>query len=154
MKRSSGASPEKNCKFPDIYRVIDANLNRSKEGLRVCEEIARFILDSRQLAAAFKRMRHKIDAAVSGYPARALLGVRNSEEDVGRLNSRGELQRRSCKDIFRANMQRVKESLRVLEEFSKLKDRKSALFFKRLRYEVYEIEKSSFKKISSLPDRG
>ncbi len=147
--------PGKKRKYPDVCRVIDANLNRSKEGLRVCEEIARFILDSRGLAAAFKKIRHGIDAVAGGsYKTCMLLDVRNSNEDVGRLNSRGELKRRSCKDIFWANMQRVKESLRVLEEFAKLKDRKSALRFKQLRYEVYEIEKSSFKKISSLPDRG
>jgi len=95
-------------KYPDVCRVIDANLNRSKEGLRVCEEIARFILDSRGLAAAFKKIRHGIDAVAGGsYKTCMLLDVRNSNEDVGRLNSRGELKRRSCKDIFWANMQRV-----------------------------------------------
>ncbi len=148
MKRSSGILKENN-----IYRIIDANLNRVKEGLRVCEEIARFILDNRKLTASLKKIRHDIDRIVEkAYPATVLLKERDSNADVGRLNSRGELKRSSCKDIFRANMQRVKESLRVLEEFGKLISEKSALSFKKARYEVYEIEKTSFKKISSLPD--
>ena len=84
------------------------------------------------------------------YPVSLLLRERKSNADVGRFNSSGELKRGNCKDIFWANMQRVKESLRVLEEFSKLVDIRAALGFKQLRYKVYEIEKESFKKISTL----
>lgn len=137
----------------NIHRIIDANLNRVKEGLRVCEEITRFILDDRQLTALFKLYRHEIDAILKKvYPAAKLLSGRRSAGDVGRLNSRSELKRSGLKDVFWANIQRVKESLRVLEEFSKLKNRGAALRFKQLRYKVYEIEKKSFKKISALPD--
>ena len=121
--------------------------------MRVCEEITRFILDDRKLTALFKLYRHEIDAILKKvYPAAKLLGERRSTEDVGRLNSRSELKRSGLKDVFWANIQRVKESLRVLEEFSKLKNREAALRFKQLRYKVYEIEKKSFKKISALPD--
>jgi thiamine-phosphate pyrophosphorylase len=137
----------------NIHRIIDANLNRAKEGLRVCEEITRFILDDRKFTALFKLYRHKIDGIVKNvYPASKLLGERKSASDVGRENYRSELKRSGLRDIFWANIQRVKESLRVLEEFSKLKNRGAALRFKQLRYKVYEIEKKSFKKISSLPD--
>jgi len=137
----------------NIYRIIDANLNRSREGLRVCEEIVRFIIDDRKLTAEFKAIRHGIDGAARKYfSTEALIRQRDSACDVGRTNSKGELKRSHCKDVFRANMQRVKESLRVLEEFSKLKGKGPALSFKRLRYRVYEIEKDSFKKVASLPD--
>jgi thiamine-phosphate pyrophosphorylase len=145
----------KTLKSNSIYRIIDANLNRVKEGLRVCEEIARFILNSRKLAASFKDIRHQIDSITKKvYPVSVLLKERDSDADVGRLNSRGELKRSNFKDIFRANIQRAKESLRVLEEFGKLIEEDSALSFKRIRYKVYEIEKDSFKKLSSLPDSG
>ncbi|MDD5282202.1 MAG: thiamine-phosphate pyrophosphorylase [Candidatus Omnitrophica bacterium] len=150
MIKSSGISRNNS-----IYRIVDANLNRVKEGLRVCEEITRFILDNHKFTAGFKKARHEIDGIIKKiYPAPELLKVRNSNGDVGRRNSRGELKRAGCKDIFWANIQRVKESLRVLEEFSKLLDIKVALRFKQLRYKVYEIEKDSFKKVSSLPDSG
>jgi len=137
----------------NIHRIIDANLNRVKEGLRVCEEIARFILDNRRLTAVFKKIRHDVHQfSKEIYPAAKLLSERKSNTDVGRYNSCGELKRCSCKDIYWANLQRIKESLRVLEEFSKLIDKKSAVGFKQLRYKIYEIEKKSFKAISALPD--
>ena len=134
-----------------ISRIIDANLNRAKEGLRVCEEVTRFILDNRKFTASFKEIRHKIDCLSNKiYSPAKLFSQREAHADVGRLNSCGETKRGNCKDVFRANIQRVKESLRVLEEFSKLVDIKVALGFKQLRYKVYEIEKESFKKISNL----
>jgi len=137
----------------NFFRIIDANLNRVKEGLRVCEEITRFILDNHKFTVDLKKIRHEINEIIRKvYPTSTLIKERNSDGDVGRKNSRGERKRVSCKDIFWANIQRVKESLRVLEEFSKLKDEKAALCFKRLRYKVYEIEKDSFKKISTLPN--
>ena len=148
LKKLSVTSPKAN-----IGRIIDANLNRVKEGLRVCEEITRFILDNHKFTAQLKEARHKIDRLGSRiYSPAKLLGQRRAQEDVGRLNYRGELKRSNCKDIFWANIQRTKESLRVLEEFSKLLDTRVAIGFKQLRYKVYEIEKESFKKISSLPD--
>ena len=125
-----------------INRIIDANINRAKEGLRVCEEVARFILESKVLTCEFKKLRHKIDSLFVIFPDRyKLMRVRYAESDVGRDIYAGELKRKNCKDIFFANIQRAKESLRVLEEFSKLKDIKVALGFKKIRYSVYEIEK-------------
>ena len=148
LKKSLGIS-QKN----KIGRIIDANLNRVKEGLRVCEEITRFILDNHKFTAQLKQIRHKIDSLVGKiYTPAKLFSQRRVKADVGRLNFCGELKRSNCRDIFWANIQRVKESLRVLEEFSKLIDSNVALGFKQLRYKVYEIEKESFKKISALPD--
>ena len=69
---------------------------------------------------------------------------------MGRLLSGREMQRSDLNDIFFANIQRVKESIRVLEEFSKLLDKKSALAFKRLRYQIYEVEKKITFQLSSL----
>jgi hypothetical protein len=45
-------------------------------------------------------------------------------------------------DVFYANSQRAKESLRVLEEFAKLRDRRLAEDLKKLRYQVYALEKN------------
>ena len=156
----------KNSRNNNIHRIIDANLNRVKEGFRVCEEITRFILDDHKFTVELKKYRHEIDSIVKKIypvvlpngrqtmffcPTYKLLRGREVNSDVGRKNSRHELKRANLQDIFWANIQRVKESLRVLEEFSKLENKKAALRFKQLRYKVYEIEKKSFKKISALP---
>lgn len=129
---------------PDVsYRIIDANLNRLREGLRVCEEVSRFILAHRGLTAQCKQLRHQVTQAAKGLPGiAALLTGRQSRRDVGRrLVTATELRRRNTSDIFFANSQRAKESLRVLEEFSKLRSPASALRFKALRYRLYALEK-------------
>jgi thiamine-phosphate pyrophosphorylase len=126
-----------------VYRIIDANINRSKEGLRVCEEIARFILCDRALTARFKAVRHALEAIIAAYRADPrLIFERASCADVGRtIASVSELRRRDWQDVFAANLQRVKESVRVLEEFSKLIDVRRAQELKSLRYSVYELER-------------
>ena len=45
---------------PGLLRILDANSNRSREGLRVCEEVARFVLNSHPLTKDLKRLRHAI----------------------------------------------------------------------------------------------
>lgn len=132
-------------------RIIDANINRTKEGLRVCEEITRFILNSRSLTAQFKNIRHKIDSLLKYLLTKAsLLKKRQILTDVGRGNFADEMQRRNYQDIFFANIQRVQESLRVLEEFTKLTDIEIAASFKRIRYDIYEIEKKVIKRFAAL----
>jgi thiamine-phosphate pyrophosphorylase len=138
-----------------VNRIIDANINRSKEGLRVCEEVGRFILNDRGLTSDFKRIRHEIDAIIKKIPAAAgqRLQARQSAADVGKSIHAFELKRKDFQDIFFANIQRVKESVRVLEEFSKLMNKTLALSFKSLRYDIYEVEKRAAKRITSVSDR-
>ena len=135
-----------------IYRVIDANLNRAKEGLRVCEEITRFILNDSKLTSNFKNLRHKINNHIRGLGNFSLLiKERESKKDAGRrLLNKSEVKRSDFKDIFSANIQRVKEALRVLEEFTKLDDVDIALDLKQIRYDIYELEKKVIKKFSSV----
>lgn len=141
-------------KFPKhkiIDRIIDANINRLKEGLRVCEEIVRFILNNRNLTLEFREIRHKIDTIFKGLPGRiTLLKERKALKDIGRNIFVSELKRKNYQDIFFANIQRLKESIRVLEEFSKLKNIDIAIKFKKIRYAIYELEKKVTKKIVSL----
>ena len=134
-----------------IYRILDANINRAKEGLRVCEEISRFILNSRSLTAQLKAIRHRIDLLLKKIPPRfRLMMERESAADVGKNTYAPELMRKGIRDIFFANMQRVKESVRVLEEFTKLIDSDTAEEFKKLRYRLYETEKKIAAKIAAL----
>lgn len=126
-----------------IYRIIDANLNRSREGLRVCEEITRFVLNDKTLTKEFKTLRHRITNCIRYYPAQLkdIVSARDSEKDVGRSSEPLERKRYDWKEVSLANLERVKESLRVLEEFSKLLDKKIADRFKQFRFKAYDIEK-------------
>ena len=143
----------KQINFNSILRIIDANYNRSKEGLRVCEEISRFLLEDRFLTKELKGLRHKITSLAGSLASKdKLFACRYSAEDIG-MNILGEeLKRSSIGDIFIANIQRAKESVRVLEEFSKLINKRSAVAFKKMRYRLYEIEKKALKKIKVIPD--
>lgn len=131
--------------------MIDANINRGKEGLRVCEEITRFLLEDRKLTRELKNARHEVDSLIKTLVHKKnLLECRYSLRDIG-LNILGkELKRNNVEDIFLANIQRAKESVRVLEEFSKLINKQAALGFKKLRYRIYEIEKKAIKEVAAL----
>lgn len=134
-----------------INRIIDANINRAKEGLRVCEEITRFILENYKLTSALKELRHKISELKQKLPLNIdLIKERDSVKDIGKNITINELKRKDLKDIFFANMQRVKEAIRVLEEFSKLTDTRLSVEFKKSRYRAYELEKKVAEQLSSL----
>ena len=106
-----------------VYRTIDANLNRAREGLRVIEEIVRMTLDHPVWAKRLKALRGELLRAAQKIPMETLLAKRDTANDVGAASySREEKKRRNVADIFAANFKRTQEALRVLEEFIKLLD--------------------------------
>jgi thiamine-phosphate pyrophosphorylase len=125
-------------------RILDANVNRSREGLRVTEDIVRFVLDDAELASKIKNIRHEVTSLIRQLPLDELefLRSRDSQNDVGmNLNCASEDLRVDILQIATANMHRSQEAARVLEEVSKLYDPKVALGFKKLRFQVYGLEK-------------
>ncbi|EJP76177.1 MULTISPECIES: hypothetical protein [Campylobacter] len=119
-----------------IYRVIDANLNRLKEGLRVVEDIKRYVFDDAQLAYKIKNLRHK-----AKIPANEFIKFRDADSDVLKKSTKTEQDRQNLDDIMTANIKRAQESARVLEECFKLVNLELSELFKTIRYELYEIEK-------------
>ena len=125
-------------------RILDANLNRGREGLRVAEDVVRFILDDADLAARIKAIRHEVTAIFQQLPLDELelLSARDSQGDVGmNLNCASEDLRPNLSHIASANIHRSQEAMRVLEEVSKLYDDSIALKFKKLRFQIYGLEK-------------
>lgn len=122
---------------PKIYRLIDANLNRLKEGIRVVEDIMRFMHDDKTVAYTLKAIRHK--AKVNNYTT--FLKQRNIIGDVLKTSTKTEQQRTDLDSIIVSNIKRAQESARVLEESFKLLDLSESEKFKTIRYELYDIEK-------------
>ncbi len=123
-----------------IDRLIDANFNRVREGLRVVEDIARFILDDKKIVNELKSMRSDISLIQKQFSD--AVNCRDTAGDVGTsLSSSIEKERSDIKDIIFANMKRVEESSRVLEEAFKLIDDQTSLKFKEFRYKAYILEK-------------
>jgi thiamine-phosphate pyrophosphorylase len=126
-------------------RIIDANSNRSREALRVIEDIVRFRGEHAKLTSALKRERHTIARHCDKLLKRNLNGLkaRDTEGDPGRDSmTRGEAARGDWADLLISNFRRAEESLRVLEEVSKLFDVRLSRAFKRSRFRVYRLEKS------------
>ncbi|OGS19159.1 MAG: hypothetical protein A2219_06085 [Elusimicrobia bacterium RIFOXYA2_FULL_50_26] len=119
-------------------RLIDANVNRCREGLRVIEDTARFVLGNGTLYRRLRALRHSVDKATRRiYPQ--MIAHRNSVSDTGRALK--ECKRDNIRAVASANFRRVEESLRVLEEYGRLLIPGSRAVFKEIRYKVYNYEK-------------
>jgi thiamine-phosphate pyrophosphorylase len=127
-----------------IYRIIDANLNRAREGLRVIEDWSRFIFNDKTTAPQLKKMRHELSRVTTDiYPE--LIGGRDSTGDIGA--SPKENKRPDSRSVLIANFRRVEEAVRVLEEFSKIISAEAGYKFKKIRFRMYTIEKKMIKKV-------
>lgn len=131
-----------------LVRLLDANFNRSREGLRVCEDICRFVAEDKQLTSELKSIRHGITRALKSMEGVPFLESRDVLNDGGKGFSKLERKRSGWKDLYFANLERSKESLRVLEEGVKLLEKPDqARVFKKLRFKLYALEKKSLGKL-------
>ncbi len=122
-----------------VYRILDANLDRAREGLRIIEEWCRFGLNNAQLTLECKRLRQE----VAKWHTSDLRSARDTPGDPGtELTHPQEEQRASIKSVLQANFCRIEEALRVLEEYSKLYQPNMAKACKQMRYQVYTLETS------------
>jgi len=133
-----------------MLRIIDANLDRIGEGLRLLEDVARFLLNDGALSQQLKTIRHELLRGDWSFHQR-LIQSRNSEGDVGiNIEAPGEEKQRELPTTIMANARRVQESLRVLEELAKVPGTKPELDpekFKQARFTLYSIEQELLSKI-------
>ncbi len=121
-------------------RVLDVNLNRAREGLRVLEDTARLVWDDNDLFEELRAVRHGLDAVTRKvYPR--LVDARDSDGDPGRVVP--EVKKRDRRGLVAANFRRAQEALRVLEEYGKVFSPSAAARFKAFRYRLYSAEKAS-----------
>jgi thiamine-phosphate pyrophosphorylase len=138
---------------PIVYRILDANLDRAREGLRVVEEWCRFGLQNVSLTQTCKQLRQEL-----AYWHRPELRLaRDTPEDPGTgLTHWRENDRADVQAVLQANLGRVQEALRVLEEYGKLYDPEMAAASKQMRYQVYTLESGllrwdRFQKLQAAP---
>ncbi len=140
-------------------RMIDANLNRSREGLRVLEDVARFLLSDSELSRRLKTLRHYLAEETKSMNL-GFLSQRDSEHDVGHPylippgENKANMETTSLKDLLdlvTANAKRVEESLRVVEELAKLPEISPMLnstSFEQTRFALYTLERDLISKIA------
>jgi thiamine-phosphate pyrophosphorylase len=112
-------------------QIIDANVNRIAEGLRVIEEYTRFVAGDETRSKKLASLRqdiHRIFPQTSNH-----LLIRDIEKDARAKQT--PKKRAHVQDVLAANFKRVQEGLRVLEEYcaqSACSD---------MRYDMYQLEK-------------
>jgi thiamine-phosphate pyrophosphorylase len=124
--------------LPRLFRLIDANLNRLQEGIRVVEDIYRYYFNDKSTAQELKALRHlaKEKEYLSYLPFRDIIN------DPLKETTSSEKKRDSINDIIKSNIKRSQESARVLEESYKLIDTAISQKYKDIRYNLYNIEKN------------
>ncbi len=132
------------------YRIIDANINRLNEGLRVIEDILRFYFNDKKYGKSLKKIRHKIKKFTDKNYFE-LVKHRDVINDKNKyLNPEEEFSRETLKDLFIANFKRIEESCRVLEEVLKIENKGYSELFKEIRFEIYQIEKNIVEKYKKI----
>jgi thiamine-phosphate pyrophosphorylase len=125
------------------FRIIDANTNRSLEGLRVVEDFARFGLNDKHLATQYKGLRHELASLLAQLPQLALTAARHTPGDVGtQIEAPDEYARETTLSVAIASQKRVEQALRCIEEYAKSVNSAVALSAERLRYRVYTLGKA------------
>ena len=99
-----------------IYQIIDANLDRAREGLRVLEDWARFGLARGDLVKRLKDFRqilgnnHLMEYKESrNYVPDKCMGLTHPAQDI----------RIKTEDLISSNASRIQEALRVIEEYTR-----------------------------------
>jgi len=120
-----------------IYQIIDANLDRAREGLRVLEDWARFGLGKKKYVEKIKNFRQ----ILGKNHLEVYKQSRNHIEDKCKgLTHREQINRKTSEQIISSNSARVQEALRVIEEFARLQNHELSKIASEIRYEIYTIE--------------
>lgn len=126
----------------DAARIIDASANRAREALRVLEDYGRFVLDDAFLSQELKTLRHALREILEHFSTHELLAARETLRDVGTsLSTRQERERHALTDVVQANLKRLQEALRSLEEYGKLDNPTLGQALEQLRYRSYTLER-------------
>jgi thiamine-phosphate pyrophosphorylase len=124
-------------------RIVDANLNRCREALRVIEEYARFVRDDRFAASRIKAARHTLTAIIDAVGGDRLLAARAADTDVGRdLPSPSQARKTEPRAVAAAAFKRLQEALRSIEEYGASIDARVAALAGPLRFDAYQLERT------------
>lgn len=133
---------KRNSTVVGIWRTLDASANRSAEAVRVLEDILRFCLNDAFLSQEAKTIRHELAVAFARDDLRARIRLRDVAGDVGVHNKVEKTPLRTeIKHVFAANAARASQSIRSLEECSRVVAPAVTAIFERLRYRIYALER-------------
>ena len=135
-----------------IFQIIDANLDRAREGLRVLEDWARFGLGENKCVAKIKNYRQILG---KNHLEIYKQSRNNIEDQCKGLTHQEQINKKSPEQIISSNAARVQEALRVVEEFSRHHNHELSKISSKIRYEIYTLEiellsLTNFKKLKKI----
>jgi len=120
-----------------ISQIIDANLDRAREGLRVLEDWSRFGIGREDLVIKIKNFRQILGKNHLYFYKKS----RNHVLDKCRgISHEEQFKRKNSENIISSNAARVQEALRVIEEFSRDHNLELSKIASEIRYEIYNLE--------------
>lgn len=136
-----------------LYRIIDANINRASEGVRMLEDVARFYFDNKPAAEKLKKLRHGIRKGITECLPQCI-DERDSVRDVG-ISISKEMKvddKKVVPELVAANFKRLQEALRAIEETLKvLGNYELSKAYEEYRFTAYLLEKE-YSKLNSVAD--
>jgi len=134
-------------------RIIDVNLNRLTEALKVIEDICRLELEAPEFVHRVRSLRMGLNPVVIPLRQR-VIGHRASRVDLGRRSGFDRTGRADLGEVLVANLKRAQEACRVLEEVTKLETPGLSPDFKRTRFALYELEQEIAARLARRLDLG
>lgn len=133
----------------EMNRLLDANINRVSEGIRVIEDIARFVYNQKEFSKELREKRHYLRKLFI-QKDNDFLNSRDTKKDVGIEITKDSLldKKSNIKHVVLGNFKRIQEGLRSIEEISKIScDYSISKEVEALRYSFYNLEKEFIKSL-------
>ena len=120
-----------------IAQIIDANLDRAREGIRVLEDWARLGLGQENIVIKLKNLRQILGKNHLEFYKKSRNRINDPSKGLTHIE---QLKRKSPEKIISSNSARVQEALRVIEEFSRGHNQNLSKIASEIRYEIYTLE--------------
>lgn len=140
----------------NTYRIIDANINRMAEGIRVLEDHSRFITENKEINTRLRDIRHKARKVLKEFDS-DLISARESLSDNGlEISGKSKLDNKATdKELILSNFKRIQEAVRSIEENLKIiGEYDKGKQFEQIRFEVYDIEKQYMSSLKFILPEG
>ncbi|MFH0938548.1 MAG: thiamine phosphate synthase [Planctomycetota bacterium] len=130
----------------NTLRLIDANANRAREGIRTAEDYIRFACGNNRWSTALKTIRGAINNLLKPhFSDEALIKSRHVIQDPLRPNKTADDvaqngDHESAKKVAHRGLKRAQEAARVMEEYLRASYPATAREFANFRYKLYEAE--------------
>jgi len=127
-----------------LERIVDVNLNRLDESLKLIEDIIRFSFENTYLLAQVREIRNDFLKVKKVLPLNEIVAFRESQHDLGRGAKFDIATKKTSADLIIANLARAKESSRILEEILQSQAFGLSNKVKKIRFQIYDLEKGIY----------